>query len=98
MCDAFRHFNRNPTVMSLRACCRYCNFMHLRPISRDLRKDLFGRYKKSKRDRDRSPGCAFKALTRADDVFATQLTACTANALKACMQCLHTGRQCSRSS
>ena len=31
--------------------------MHLRPISRDLRKDLFGRYKKSKRDRDRSPGC-----------------------------------------
>ena len=32
--------------------------MHLRPISRDLRKDLFGRYKKSKRDRDRSPGCA----------------------------------------
>lgn len=23
----------------------YCNFMHLRPISRDLRKQLFGRYK-----------------------------------------------------
>ena len=34
--------------------------MHLRPISRDLRKDLFGRYKKSKRDR--SPGCGFAAL------------------------------------
>eukprot|EP00891_Asterochloris_glomerata_P007737 jgi/Astpho2/7737/Aster-07579 len=24
----------------------YCNFMHLRPISRDLRKQLFGRYKR----------------------------------------------------
>ena len=48
---------------------RYCNFMHLRPISRDLRKDLFGRYKKSKRDRDRSPGCALEALARADDVL-----------------------------
>jgi splicing factor U2AF subunit len=28
----------------------YCNFMHLRPISRDLRKQLFGRYKDKKRD------------------------------------------------
>ncbi len=27
----------------------YCNFMHLRPISRDLRKQLFGRY--TRRDR-----------------------------------------------
>mmetsp|Transcript_27229 Transcript_27229/g.69949 ORF Transcript_27229/g.69949 Transcript_27229/m.69949 type:complete len:274 (+) Transcript_27229:335-1156(+) len=36
-------------------CARggYCNFMHLKPISRDLRKHLFGRYKSSKRD-DRS--------------------------------------------
>ena len=24
----------------------YCNFMHLKPISRDLRKHLFGRYKR----------------------------------------------------
>ncbi len=29
----------------------YCNFMHLKPISRDLRKRLFGRY----RERSRSP-------------------------------------------
>jgi splicing factor U2AF subunit len=33
----------------------YCNFMHLRPISRDLRKHLFGRYKKSGGSRSRSP-------------------------------------------
>ncbi|KAK9815871.1 hypothetical protein WJX72_011034 [[Myrmecia] bisecta] len=33
----------------------YCNFMHLRPISKDLRKLLFGRYKKKDRSRSRSP-------------------------------------------
>ena len=33
----------------------YCNFMHLKPISRNLRKALFGRYKSRDRDRDRSP-------------------------------------------
>lgn len=32
----------------------YCNFMHLKPISRDLRKHLFGRYKRSGRRRSRS--------------------------------------------
>ena len=29
-------------------CCGrggYCNFMHVRPVSRDLRKQLFGRFK-----------------------------------------------------
>lgn len=31
----------------------YCNFMHLRPISRDLRKQLFGRYKR--REKTPSP-------------------------------------------
>ena len=38
-------------------CARggYCNFMHLKPISRDLRKILFGRYtKRSRRSRSRS--------------------------------------------
>ena len=30
----------------------YCNFMHLRPISRDLRKSLFGRYKRKERVED----------------------------------------------
>ncbi|EIE27768.1 RNA-binding domain-containing protein [Coccomyxa subellipsoidea C-169] len=32
----------------------YCNFMHLRPISKGLRKDLFGRYKKKEHSRSRS--------------------------------------------
>lgn len=35
----------------------YCNFMHLKPIGKDLRKRLFGRYKRREpspdRDRDR---------------------------------------------
>eukprot|EP00884_Botryococcus_braunii_P012973 jgi/Botrbrau1/21677/Bobra.43_1s0074.1 len=31
----------------------YCNFMHLRPISRDLRKRLFGRYKKRSRSKSK---------------------------------------------
>eukprot|EP00227_Mantoniella_beaufortii_P021793 CAMPEP_0197604378 /NCGR_PEP_ID=MMETSP1326-20131121/41045_1 /TAXON_ID=1155430 /ORGANISM="Genus nov. species nov., Strain RCC2288" /LENGTH=223 /DNA_ID=CAMNT_0043172031 /DNA_START=269 /DNA_END=936 /DNA_ORIENTATION=+ len=30
----------------------YCNFMHLKPISKDLRKILFGRYKKREEPRD----------------------------------------------
>jgi len=36
------------------SCARggYCNFMHLKPISRDLRKHLFGRYRR-RDDRDR---------------------------------------------
>lgn len=32
----------------------YCNFMHLKPIGKDLRKRLFGRYKRSDRSRSRS--------------------------------------------
>jgi splicing factor U2AF 35 kDa subunit len=31
----------------------YCNFMHLKAISRDLRKRLWGRYKRRDRSRDR---------------------------------------------
>ncbi|KXZ54370.1 hypothetical protein GPECTOR_5g45 [Gonium pectorale] len=34
----------------------YCNFMHLKPISRDLRKKLFGRYKRRERSRSRDRG------------------------------------------
>ncbi|XP_076438337.1 splicing factor U2AF 26 kDa subunit-like isoform X2 [Babylonia areolata] len=49
------------------ACCRqyemgectrggFCNFMHLKPISRELRRELYGRRKKSsRRSRSRSP-------------------------------------------
>mmetsp|Transcript_15862 Transcript_15862/g.34225 ORF Transcript_15862/g.34225 Transcript_15862/m.34225 type:complete len:280 (-) Transcript_15862:10-849(-) len=33
----------------------YCNFMHLKPISKDLRKRLFGRYKRREKSRSRSP-------------------------------------------
>lgn len=42
----------------------YCNFMHLKPIAKDLRKKLFGRYKgdrggggggERRRSRSRSP-------------------------------------------
>ncbi|GIL67981.1 hypothetical protein Vafri_21235 [Volvox africanus] len=32
----------------------YCNFMHLKPIGRDLRRKLFGRYHRRDRDRERS--------------------------------------------
>lgn len=38
----------------------YCNFMHLKPISRELRKKLFGRYKR--RERSRSPRCVMQLL------------------------------------
>eukprot|EP00199_Chlamydomonas_sp_CCMP681_P006553 CAMPEP_0119107002 /NCGR_PEP_ID=MMETSP1180-20130426/7892_1 /TAXON_ID=3052 ORGANISM="Chlamydomonas cf sp, Strain CCMP681" /NCGR_SAMPLE_ID=MMETSP1180 /ASSEMBLY_ACC=CAM_ASM_000741 /LENGTH=223 /DNA_ID=CAMNT_0007092423 /DNA_START=41 /DNA_END=708 /DNA_ORIENTATION=+ len=31
----------------------YCNFMHIKPISKDLRKKLFGRYKNRSRSRSR---------------------------------------------
>lgn len=33
----------------------YCNFMHLKPISRELRKRLFGRYKRRSKSRSKSP-------------------------------------------
>ena len=82
MCGAFSLLNRALTAPSPHAYRRYCNFMHLRPISRDLRKDLFGRYKKSKRDRDRSPGCDFEALTRDDHVPMMPLTVSRASAVQ----------------
>tara|TARA_B110000977_G_scaffold108706_1_gene141416 strand:+ start:2264 stop:3067 length:804 start_codon:yes stop_codon:yes gene_type:complete len=38
-----------------RSCGRagYCNFMHLRKVSRELRKELFGRYEQRRRDHGR---------------------------------------------
>ncbi|KAH7372406.1 hypothetical protein KP509_17G002300 [Ceratopteris richardii] len=33
----------------------YCNFMHLKKISRDLRRKLFGRHRRRSRSRSRSP-------------------------------------------
>jgi splicing factor U2AF subunit len=38
----------------------YCNFMHLKPISRDLRRRLFGRY----RERSRSPRRRHRSRSR----------------------------------
>jgi len=37
------------------SCTRggYCNFMHLKPIGRDMRKQLYGRYKARREQRDR---------------------------------------------
>lgn len=33
----------------------YCNFMHLKPISKELRKRLFGRYRRRSKSRSKSP-------------------------------------------
>lgn len=43
------------TIAEENTCNRggYCNFMHLKPIGKDLRKKLFGRYKNSSRSRSR---------------------------------------------
>ncbi|XP_038062681.1 splicing factor U2AF 35 kDa subunit-like [Patiria miniata] len=55
----------SPVTDFREACCRqyemgectrggFCNFMHLKPISRQLRRDLYGRRKKGRRSRSRS--------------------------------------------
>lgn len=59
------HSELSPVTDFREACCRqyemgectrggFCNFMHLKPISRDLRRKLYGR-KKEKKRRSRSP-------------------------------------------
>ena len=61
------HCELSPVTDFREACCRqyemgectrggFCNFMHLKPISRELRRELYGRShnKKGKRDRSRS--------------------------------------------
>ncbi|BFZ14338.1 hypothetical protein BsWGS_17405 [Bradybaena similaris] len=57
----------SPVTDFREACCRqyemgectrggFCNFMHLKPISRELRRELYGRgRKKSRKSRSRSP-------------------------------------------
>merc|ERR1719322_398896 len=58
------HAELSPVTDFREACCRqyemgectrggFCNFMHLKPISRDLRRKLYGR--KEKKRRSRSP-------------------------------------------
>ncbi|XP_063959587.1 splicing factor U2AF 35 kDa subunit-like isoform X1 [Lytechinus pictus] len=55
----------SPVTDFREACCRqyemgectrggFCNFMHLKPISRELRRELYGRRKRKKRSRSRS--------------------------------------------
>jgi len=59
------HAELSPVTDFREACCRqyelgectrggFCNFMHLKPISRELRKTLYGR-KSQKKSRSRSP-------------------------------------------
>uniref|UniRef100_T1IP79 Splicing factor U2af 38 kDa subunit n=1 Tax=Strigamia maritima TaxID=126957 RepID=T1IP79_STRMM len=56
----------SPVTDFREACCRqyevgectrsgFCNFMHLKPISRELRRELFGRSRRRRRSRSRSP-------------------------------------------
>ncbi|KAF5826587.1 hypothetical protein DUNSADRAFT_2631 [Dunaliella salina] len=45
----------------------YCNFMHLKPISKDLRKRLFGRYKRRSPDRDRDRKSSRRSRSRSRD-------------------------------
>ncbi|KAI0231224.1 Splicing factor U2AF 26 kDa subunit [Lamellibrachia satsuma] len=60
------HAELSPVTDFREACCRqyemgectrggFCNFMHLKPISHDLRRELYGRKGGSKRRRSRSP-------------------------------------------
>jgi len=60
------HAELSPVTDFREACCRqyemgectrsgFCNFMHLKPISRELRRELYGRTAAAKRSRSRSP-------------------------------------------
>jgi len=65
------HAELSPVTDFREACCRqyemgcvgkgectrggFCNFMHLKPISRDLRRELYGRRRRKRRSRSRSP-------------------------------------------
>ncbi|KAL5703775.1 hypothetical protein ACHQM5_022286 [Ranunculus cassubicifolius] len=64
--DVLLLFDFSPVTDFREATCRqyeentcnrggYCNFMHLKKISRELRRQLFGRYKRRHRSRSRSP-------------------------------------------
>ncbi|KAL5699937.1 hypothetical protein ACHQM5_025455 [Ranunculus cassubicifolius] len=64
--DVLLLFDFSPVTDFREATCRqyeentcnrggYCNFMHLIKISRELRRQLFGRYKRRHRSRSRSP-------------------------------------------
>ncbi|XP_067937752.1 splicing factor U2AF 35 kDa subunit-like [Watersipora subatra] len=68
----------SPVTDFREACCRqyelgectrggFCNFMHLKPISRDLRKRLYGRSKKRSRSRSRSRDRSHRRRSRSRD-------------------------------
>jgi len=74
------HCELSPVTDFREACCRqyemgectrggFCNFMHLKPISRELRRELYGRSggKKGKRSRSRSPPTATRKRSRSRD-------------------------------
>ncbi|XP_016296745.1 splicing factor U2AF 35 kDa subunit-like isoform X2 [Sinocyclocheilus anshuiensis] len=59
------HSELSPVTDFREACCRqyemgectrggFCNFMHLKPISRELRRERYGRHRKRHRSRSRS--------------------------------------------
>ncbi|KAG2590679.1 splicing factor U2af small subunit B-like isoform X1 [Panicum virgatum] len=47
----------------------YCNFMHVKQINRDLRKKLFGRYRRPNRGRSRSPSPHHRSVRRDRDDY-----------------------------
>ena len=47
----------------------YCNFMHVKQIDRDLRKKLFGRYRRPNRGRSRSPSPHHRSVRRDRDDY-----------------------------
>ncbi|VDI31834.1 splicing factor U2AF 35 kDa subunit [Mytilus galloprovincialis] len=60
------HAELSPVTDFREACCRqyemgectrggFCNFMHLKPISRELRRELYGRSRRKRKSRSRSP-------------------------------------------
>ncbi|GAB1598838.1 splicing factor U2AF 35 kDa subunit-like isoform X3 [Argonauta hians] len=60
------HAELSPVTDFREACCRqyemgectrggFCNFMHLKPISRELRRELYGRTRRRRKSRSRSP-------------------------------------------
>ncbi|CAH1797004.1 unnamed protein product, partial [Owenia fusiformis] len=74
------HAELSPVTDFREACCRqyemgectrggFCNFMHLKPISRELRRELYGRSRKkgSRRSRSRSPPTRERRRSRSRD-------------------------------
>ncbi|XP_077472541.1 splicing factor U2AF 35 kDa subunit [Stigmatopora argus] len=72
------HAELSPVTDFREACCRqyemgectrggFCNFMHLKPISRELRRELYGRRRKGGRHRSRSRSRERRSRSRERD-------------------------------